>query len=145
MIRQLNPAELPICADAGLQFFKEGKLPGEFVPACFIRNWSRLIGSGQGVIIADIVGKELRGGLGAILCPDLNNDELIACESFWYVLQNHRGQGARLLFAYERWARERGAKRIAMVHLELLQPGILGPLYERLGYRKIETNYLKDL
>ena len=40
---------------------------------------------------------------------------------------------------------ERKADYVCMIHLQKLQPEALGQLYLRLGYRLIESTYLKAL
>lgn len=144
-VRQLKPEEATMCVEGGIAFFDEGKLPGGFVPEVFIRNWKNMISSGRGVIIGSFDGETITGALGAVMAPDLNNDQLLATECFWFVFPQYRGHGIRLLTEFERWAKAAGARRAAMVHLQRLQPESLGALYERMGYEKIETNYLKEL
>jgi GNAT superfamily N-acetyltransferase len=147
MIRSLLPSEVAICCEAGRAFFAEGKLPGEFVAEAFIEHWSTLIQVGSGVILGLFSDKtgEFLGGLGAVVAPDFNSFDKVAAEVFWFVKPEVRGEGLKLLPAYEAWAKEKGAKRCGMVHLLNLQPEILHKVFMRRGYQPIEVNYMKDL
>lgn len=147
-VRPVTIPELPRVASVGFTFFKEGDIPGGFVPEVFIRNWTDLLLNNRGVFYGAFTPEGMfTGGLGALLCPDLNNGQVMAVECFWYVLPEFRGGTAagRLLKAFERWAREQGAKRMVMVHLLNLTPTELHNTYKRLGYRPVEVNYVKEL
>lgn len=145
MIRLLTIQDLPLAAQLGPQFYAEGKLPGRFVPEVFARKWTEFIEMGIGFIIGLFEGQKLEGCFGAIVAEDVNDGALTANEMFWFVQPESRGQGLRLFNAYETEARSRGAKRCSMIHLLGLQPDALSKLYERRGYRAVETAYHKEL
>lgn len=86
-----------------------------------------------------------RGMLGFLQYPDINDGETVITETFWYVLPQHRGDGLKLLRKFEDVAKERGAKRVIMGHLKALMPEALSHLYTRLGYKELETTYIKDV
>jgi GNAT superfamily N-acetyltransferase len=63
-------------------------------------------------------------------------------EIFWYVRKGYRGRyGIDLIEEYEQWAKQKGCKRIRMIHLVDLMPDKLKRFYERRGYKEIETVY----
>lgn len=74
------------------------------------------------------------GFLAAQLVRTTISPELVAVEHGWWAEDR---SGLRLLRAYERWARERGATRIR------LSTGINGPDLSRLGYRPAEQAWVK--
>ena len=131
--------------DMAYQFYEEGKVPGRLVPEVFERTWRSLIEANIGVIFLLESSRNIVGGLGAIKCPDPNNGEMIASELFWFVEKEYRGSGLKLLKAFEAWAQEQGIKKILMVHLSELMPGKLKKLYERMGYKELETHYIKEV
>ena len=149
MIARLKPGELSLCLEGGRLFFDEGKMPGGFSPSVFLSTFCELIQSGRGIVLAsfDLRGdkRTITGALGGVLAQSPFNETVNAIEMFWYVLPEHRGHGIKLLRAFEAWAVERGADYVCMIHLQKLQPEALGQLYLRLGYRLIESNYLKAL
>lgn len=145
MIRLLTVQELPMAAQMGPKFYAEGKLPGSFVPEVFAAKWTELIELGLGFIIGLFEGSKLNGCFGAIVVGDPNDGVLAANEMFWFVEPESRGRGLSLMSAYEEEAKKRGAKRCSMIHLLNLQPEKLAHLYERRGYRAVETAYHKDL
>ncbi len=145
MVRLLTVQELPMAAQIGPQFYAEGKLPGKFIPEIFAAKWTAFIEAGIGFIIGLFDGVKLEGCFGALIAGDPNDGELVANEMFWFVKPDSRGNGLRLFTEYESEARKRGAKRCSMIHLLSLQPEALSRLYERRGYRAIETAYYKEL
>lgn len=146
MTRLLQANEVPHCVEGGRMFFDEGKLPGGFDPGHFCRTWQGLIESKRGVVISSWRDADtITGALGAVLCPSLFSGKIMAVECFWYVIPQHRGHGLKLLRHFERWAHEQGVHFLSMIHLKNLQPELLGAVYERMGYRAVETNYLKEI
>lgn len=144
-IRALRVEELEKCIPIGEAFFAEGKLPGKFDGEVFCGNWRTYIESGIGAIFGLFMGEELAGVMGALIFPEPNSGEKQAMEMFWFVTPKARGRGLSLLPKYEEWARAEGAKQICMAHLHDLQPERLKQLYERRGYRPMETHYLKEI
>lgn len=71
--------------------------------------------------------------------------DLIASELAWYVSPNYRGQrkALDLVYAYEEWAKRIGCKHISMSLLTTLTDAT--KLYERLGYKKTEISFMKEL
>lgn len=64
-----------------------------------------------------------------------------AFEVVWWVDPEARGCGMRLLSAAEKWAKENGAEAMQMV----APTEKVGHLYERLGYKPVETSYQRSL
>jgi predicted N-acetyltransferase YhbS len=66
----------------------------------------------------------------------------IATEFVWWVEPAHRGSaGVRLLRMAEAWARDVGARALQMV----APNAHVGQFYEAVGYRPVETSYLRAL
>lgn len=82
------------------------------------------------------------GLLGVALTPSLYSGERVVLETIWWVEPEARGPGLALLRAAERWAAEQGAVRIEMIApVDGLGPRV-GQLYQRRGYRAVETHYV---
>ncbi len=129
----------------GSEFYGEGRLPGTFDPVVFTATWQQLLSTGAGgLFVLEEDGKML-GAIGAIAYPCPNNGETIAAEMFWYVRREHRGRGLRLFDAFEAWAKAKGARRLAMVHLLELTPAALERFYRSRGYRAVEVHYIKEV
>lgn len=106
-------------------------------------NWERFISQGMAVVLASFDGEDVDGCIGCIVAPDVNDGAKTYEEAFWFVKPDKRGTGVRLLKAMEFFAAMHGCKRMFMIHLSDLNPG-LGGLYERRGYRKQEVRYVKE-
>lgn len=120
-------------------------MPGGFEPDHFVKKWNEILDGGTGVILASFKENTITGAIGAVLTQHLFSSKMMAVECFWYVLPEHRGDGIRLLKAFEEWAVKAGAELLAMIHLLSLQPEKLGSLYRRMGYHPVEVNYLKEI
>lgn len=144
-IRKVEQAEFAELTRLGAKFYAESGLPGKFVPEVFIANWTKYYEIGWGNIVGLFEGKVPIGAIGMMSYPDPNDGEPVAMEMFWFVQPESRGAGLKLLDEFERWAANRGAKRITMVHLTQLAPEVLRKLYLRKGYREIEVHFVKSL
>ena len=147
IIRPLKIHELPLALEGGESFFQEGKLPGKFNGPYFLSCWTDYLKSGTGEFIGLLSDDErsLRGALGAIFYRDPFTSDLVAVEQFWYVMPDDRGDGIRLFDVFIASARERGCRRVMMIHLKGLYPDALRRLYERRGFKEIETSFVRQL
>jgi GNAT superfamily N-acetyltransferase len=85
------------------------------------------------------------GGLGGVLHSEPVSGKRMATELFWFVMPEfRRGTGPmRLLASFEKWGHDNGAQHICMLSMEHSMPEEMDRLYRRLGYRKLETTYIK--
>lgn len=146
-IRMVQAGDLDALLEMGASFYSIGKLPGRFEGSAFSSFWEGAVASGQGaILIGEDDEGQVVGTLGALLYADPNNGDIIAQELFWWVNEGHRGNGSlNLLKAYETWARGSGAKRIVVSAVHGLKEETLDKVYQRKGYRPIETNYVQDV
>ena len=146
MIRELTVEELPLIFPIGKHFWAESDLPGSFIEEEFMKSWTAFIGAGAGTIFGAFDERgNFTGALACLVYRDLNDGKQVSMEAFWYVFKEHRGQGVRLLKHYEEWAKAKGISRVAMGFLHSIHPEKMADLYKRLGYRILETIYVKDL
>lgn len=66
-------------------------------------------------------------------------------EVVWYVDENHRGDGLRLLKHLEEWCKEKGIKKIIMAFMHNSMPDRLYEFYLKKGYEPLETHLIKDV
>ena len=138
-------SDLAGVAAMGPDFWREGNLPGGFNPDVFVRTWSALIDLGFGRVLVLKRGAQVVGALGFFIVSDPNDGAKVMQEAFWFVHPSARGAGLRLLLKYEEAARELGAKRISMAHINGLMDGKLAKLFEKRGYRAVETHYWRTI
>ena len=91
------------------------------------------------------VGDEIEGALVGLLSELYMSHTVQATELAWFVTKEYRGKPAsiRLTKTFEKWAKENGASQVGMGDIEGISS--LEKLYNRLGYKKAETVYLKEL
>jgi GNAT superfamily N-acetyltransferase len=107
--------------------------------------WMKWLSSGVGIVFALKKDGRLIGGLGAIKLPDIHCGLLTAVETFWFTNPEDRGDGLKLLNAYEKWAEDTGCKRVAIIHLEDSFPEALSRIYKRRGYELVESHYVREI
>ena len=106
--------------------------------------WMNLLSVGVGRVLGLWKGGLIVGGIGILITPALEDGTLVAQEAFWFVTGESRGGGMKLFIKGEEMARAAGVKRMHMIHLTNSMPDKLKKLYERRGYSKVETTYMKE-
>ena len=137
-IRAATPADLAACAAMGVKFGQDvyaGKVPVD--ADTILALGVRLLEQGT-ILVADKENAPI-GMLGLIILPHLFSGQPHCSEVFWWVDPEHRGCGIRLLRAGEAWAWDHGA---TSMHVSAPDTRV-GALYERLGYQKVETAYIR--
>ena len=84
----------------------------------------------------------IRGLLVGMINTPFFSDDVLAQEIFWYV-QNNAKEGLKLMFQFEIIAKARNCKRISFGY----KPAFVDMkvIYERLGYKLMESQYIKDI
>jgi RimJ/RimL family protein N-acetyltransferase len=89
---------------------------------------------------------QARGMLVSVASSTPFSDDIVASELAWWVDEEYRGTrgSIELIYAYEEWARRVGAKHITMALLPSLTNPKVENYYEKMGYKKTETSYIKE-
>ncbi len=111
------------------------------------KQYERFYATGIGImiILEDDNTGELYGGIGAIALPDIHCGIMTAVETFWFVSPEHRGQGLKLLKAFEDWGKKMKCKRLALIHLADSYPEILEKIYIRKKYKLVEKHFIREV
>lgn len=83
--------------------------------------------------------EQITGFITGVLFPQLFHAEPSSMPVAWYARPGSKGHGSYLMRAYERWARERGVKRI---HGSGREPRTLA-LLTKTGYEPLELHFCK--
>ena len=107
--------------------------------ANFIDNHVGLVAEREGKIVGVI------GGL--ISRSIFNKDEVVGQEAIWYMSKDERkgSLGIRLMKAFERTCKEKGAKFIVMIHMSNLLAKSLGRFYSSMKYKLMEVQFIKEV
>lgn len=95
-----------------------------------------------------VIGEKGKGFIfGIVQSYVFNNDSKFAYDIGFFVEPELRGKGLafKLLKEFEVKAKELGADRIIMVGLETQRPEVMKKFYSKMGYKSLETNYIKEL
>jgi GNAT superfamily N-acetyltransferase len=147
MIREAQVEDLPKLEPCAREFYTASHFLKNFDPERFVDMWTALLDSGAGAILllTDEDTGEIHGTLGGVVYPEPYSGTLVATEFFWFVKEARRGEGLRLLRAFEAWARDKGCAQIRMAHLVDVMPAKLEKVYRRFGYTPAEVLYVKEL
>lgn len=159
MIRPATAADTPRLVEMATRFLRSTPY-GEVVepdPACLAALIAVVLEHGvifvadypmyTRVIDGDVVEQGdpyLVGFIGLAALPHPLSGELYADEQVWWVEPEHRHGliGPRLMQAAEAWARQQGCRSVKMV---APHGSSVGEYYSRMGYRPVETAFVKFL
>lgn len=145
MIRPATSSDLPAMLPVARKFFAETNLRISLKDEVWVKNWTGYLNSGIGVVFISEQDGRITGGIGGLRYLNPNDDEPMLSEMFWYVDPAARGHdGLRLKATFQKWAKENGIHWLTMVHLDELNSR-LGRVYERDGFWKLESHYIKEL
>lgn len=155
-IREATPADAPIVTEL-VRRFLAGSIYGTlfgFDPSKLTELLLLILESGRGIVFLAYAGDRRTGGdgrdpdppvamLAAFLAPHEIDGQLCAQELAWWVNEEYRGHrvGPLLLGRFEDWATTSGATLLKLVAPEG-SPKVR-QFYDRLGYRPVETAYIK--
>lgn len=143
MIRLATYEDLPVLGRMGEEFFNASGHGDhtEYSPDDMEETFKQVIDSGG--LLTD--GEH--GMIGILVFPIYyNKDFLFSQELFWWVDECKRGTGLaiRLMKAAEELAKEKGAKAMTMISVSFLGESV-DNMYEKMGYKKCETSFMRVL
>lgn len=144
-IRQAAPDDFPRLCELGENFYAEMKISGKFSSEHFTDSWALLAKTGVGELWVLECDNRVLGSVGFIAVSDINSGEKVASELFWFMDPLARGQGKALLEKFEARAKELGCARMLMIHLAGPRSETLSRLYERRGYKLLESHFVKEI
>lgn len=92
-----------------------------------------------------IVDGTCQGLLSGVRFQSLVTGQMIFQELIWYVNKPFRSRGVLLLKEAEKRLQEQGVSSMIMAVLENSKTEKLKSLYEKLGFKKMETHYIRRL
>jgi len=90
----------------------------------------------DGKVVGLLAGKEVKTPW---------SDDRIWHEVVWFMTAKYRKYGVKLLHIAREKLKEQGFKAMVMVHMHNSKSDKLARLYERLGFKPMETNYIGRL
>lgn len=146
MIRQATIEDFDIILDMAKKFWQSTIYEEEFdrdhtkkvVGLAFDHGLIAVIEQKEGVV----------GFVGGVKSPLLANPNvMMGTELAWWVEPEYRkgGEGIKLMKFIEKLAKEQGVKYWVMVAMESSDPETAAKIYERLGYEKTESSYVRVL
>lgn len=124
-----------------------GELGLPFDPETFVPKQKELMAQALSFMFVTMREDKVAGMIAFQIAEDLLSDLIFAVEQAWYVSESYRGgsDALRLYNAYEKFAKEQEAKKITMVHLYQGNEDGMEKFLTKKGYRKLETQWIKDI
>ena len=91
------------------------------------------------------VDGKMVGLLGGRIVEDLCSKLPVYQEMIWFVTKEHRSHGRELLAHAMAWCRDQKITRMTMVCMHNSRMDTLFKLYERLGFKPVETHFVKEI
>jgi len=113
----------------------------------FASSLQRLIDDEDCVLLAMMNDDKVVGIFGVEMFNNPLNGDKVANEHFWYVLHEYRGRGIKLIRSAIKWAKDNNCSHI-MLNASMLASDLHDKtcmLYEKIGAKKIETSYIKEI
>ncbi len=141
MVRNYKPKDIEDVFDLLKEFHEE--ILSEFVGfnAAVVRD--SILSQTEHAIVLEIDDKVVGIISGKEIDYPLQEAKIFQ-EMIWYVSKKHRRYGITLLRELEKQCKERGNSAIIMVHL-YNNSEKMGKLYELMGYKEMETHYIRSL
>ncbi len=138
LVRRATFEDVARLVELGLRFY--GEEGGRTAcPNALGRFAISHIGAADRVFL--VSGEPIVACLAGMIAPHYLAGDPTAFKTAWYAIPGARGHGARLLRAFEAWAKEKGARRLIVAGRRDRTLTLL----ERLHYQPLETVYSKDL
>lgn len=143
IVREALPADIPRIVGLSTRFIYESNYCHHIVPDkdMIAGLAERLIKAPNGMILVADDGADIFGLIGVIATVHPLSGEDVVSELIWYVDPEKRGIGLRLLKAVEAWARENEIMKLIMIAPDAR----VEKFYERAGFSRLETQYIKRL
>ena len=151
MIRRATIEDIPSIVQCMRRFYDGSSYDstGLNFDMCSVGEFcTRLISNDNACLIIAVDGDSVVGFITGVVAPwSLDNSQMLASELGWWMDIEYRGRSdsVRLLREYERWAKDAGATRCMMAHLEDDRSGRMERFYQKTGYLKAESHYMKGL
>lgn len=95
--------------------------------------------------VAETDDGRIVGLIAGMIVTSSSDNKPIFHEVMWYVLPAYRNIGLKLYQKMEDACRDKGITRMLMIHMCNDFGDRVSKLYEGMGYKAIETHYMKDL
>lgn len=94
--------------------------------------------------VAELEGAPI-GIIGGVIETGVGTNDKIFHEVIWYVNEEYRRYGIKLLHHLEKWCRENEIKFVVMCNMGNLNDEKLERVYKSFGYKLFEKQYIKEV
>lgn len=149
MIRQANELDIPRLAVLAQAYSEEAKNHSNFpYDADYaVANVATAMLSDCNCLLVAVSSGQVVGFIWAMMTSLPWSRSPIVFDNIFYVSPEHRGTfiACHLLKKYERWAKNKGAVECCLSLASGITEDRTGRFYEAMGYRRIGSNFRKEL
>jgi GNAT superfamily N-acetyltransferase len=144
-VRRGSLDDFPVMLDMGRAMQAESLIPYPSIDEAVYRATVTVLGERYFIALAEREGEAV-GMLTAFRTPFTFSAVEFAKHDIFYVRPSVRGSKAalKLVRAFEAWRAECGLDKAVLSVDTGLRPGVTGRFYERLGYRLMGGQYMKE-
>ena len=117
----------------------------EFGFMCTVEKLTEMIHKCEGTWLLAVENGIIVGIIAGMIVTSATSDEPTFQEVMWYVTPEHRRCGMQLYAEMEKLCRDRGVKKMVMVHMNNDIGKKVGEVYKKMGYREFERHFIKEL
>ena len=150
MIREAILSDIPRIVEMSVGFYNTAvKDKGlGFSPIDLYKYTESLIRNEIGGVFVLEIDDKLVGSIAGIITPwFMDFSTRLVMEQWWWVEPSYRGneQSVLLIDALIKWGRSRRANKIMMVSIGSDKEKAVQRYYRRLGFKYVETQYIKEI
>jgi len=144
IVREMRPEDVGVCTVLGMQLHQEGYFSDlDFDKNKMFSVWQQIEQDNFCGFVAVDKNGDIAGLFVGLVCEHWFGKDLLASDLTLYVTPFYRGTSAamRLLKAYEKWAKAKGAKVISLGVSTGITAERTGKFYERMGFNDVGKFY----
>ena len=143
VIRQIEPQDYGAVMELISEFAEESLWEyGVFLDELKLKETFRAMYETSFVLVVNTV---IEGVFGGRIIQDLCSDHKVYEEVIWYVRKENRKYGVKLFQFVIDWCYSNNIQQMTICCMHNSKTEICFRLYERLGFRPMETRFIKEL
>lgn len=134
------------CAESFFEYAEYAKNGMTLDKSAFEKKVEWYIKDEKGIVLLLVNQGNVCGGISGYVSEwDFNPAVKILIEFFFWIDPEYRGNGVRLLKAFESIGKENGAQKIVMISPQTFLKSKVDRMYEKFGYQPTEQFWMKGL
>lgn len=143
-IRQATLVDLPRCIEVGERYYREIFGRDDFNFGYSLYRWVELVKAGTGAAFFVEHQGEVIGVICGFFSPNIDTGKNMATVAHWCIDPRAKGHGVRLLWAFKRWAKEKGCASLVLTCSPETWDDKHEALYKKMGYKDFGRKFITE-